>query len=48
MSLTKRFRHYGRTVRERIGSAAPEQSYFFELLLFLLLVSLLVLGIAWM
>lgn len=48
MSFTKLIRHYGRTLRERIGASAPEQSYFFELLLFLLLVSLLVLGIAWL
>lgn len=48
MSIPKRFRHYGRTLRERLGAVAPEQSYLFELILFLLLVSLLVLGIAWM
>jgi|GEM_PF-4694201 len=48
MSLPKLFRHYRRTLRERLGASAPDQSYFYELLLFLLLVSLLVLGIAWM
>lgn len=47
MLFTKRLRQYSHSVRARLGDR-PDRTYFFELLLFLLLIGLLVLGIAWM
>lgn len=48
MFFTRLFRQYSRTMRERLGGDSPDQTYLFELFLFLLLVVLLVVGIAWM